>query len=65
MTPVANAQPECGTSAVKCIKTRILSSMKNDLLNSLLLVSIKGSAYGTSDCENLTHMATVKYEEKN
>lgn len=39
--------------------------MKNDLLNSLFMVSINGSAYSTNDCKNLIPVAAVKYEEKN
>ena len=40
IVPVTNAWPERGASAVKRIKSRTCSSMKNDLLNALLRVSM-------------------------
>ena len=43
--PVTNLWPECGGSAIKGIKTRNRSSMKNYLLNALFMVSINGPAF--------------------
>ncbi|WAR01825.1 ZN862-like protein, partial [Mya arenaria] len=40
--PVSNAWPERGASAVKRIKTRLRSSLKNDMLQALMSVSING-----------------------
>ena len=40
--PVSNAWPERGTSKIKLIKSRLRSRLKNDLLNSLLQISING-----------------------
>ena len=40
--PVSNAWPERGASQLKLIKTRIRSQIKNDLLASLLHISING-----------------------
>ena len=40
--PVSNAWPERGFSAMKIVKTRLRSSLKNDMLNSLLQVLING-----------------------
>lgn len=40
--PVSNAWPERGASAIKRLKTRLRSTLKNDLLNALLQVSIDG-----------------------
>ena len=40
--PVSNAWPERGASAVKRIKTRLRSSLKNDMLQALLQISING-----------------------
>lgn len=40
--PVSNAWPERGASKIKLIKTRLRNQMKNDILNSLLNISING-----------------------
>ena len=40
--PVSNAWPERGASKIKLIKSRLRSRLKNDLLNSLLQISING-----------------------
>ena len=40
--PVSNAWPERGASKIKFIKSRLRSRLKNDLLNSLLQISING-----------------------
>ena len=40
VTPVTNTQPQRGASAVKRVKTRFRSPMKDDLLNSLLMITI-------------------------
>ena len=40
--PVSNAWPKRGTSKIKLIKSRLRSRLKNDLLNSLLQISING-----------------------
>ena len=39
ITPVTNAWPERGAGAVKRVKSRMRSTMKNDLLNSLLYIN--------------------------
>lgn len=41
--PVSNSGPERGASKIKLIKSRVGSRLKNDLLNSLLQISINGS----------------------
>ena len=40
--PVSNSWPERGASKIKLIKSRVGSRLKNDLLNSLLKISING-----------------------
>ena len=40
--PVTNAWPERGGGALKRVKRWMPSTMKNDLLNSLLQISING-----------------------
>lgn len=52
-TPVSNAWPERGASCVKRVKTRFRSTLKNDMLQSLLQVSINGPANGTNDSKGL------------
>lgn len=52
-TPVSNAWPERGASCVKRVKTRFRSTLKNDMLQSLLQVSINGPATGTDDSKGL------------
>ena len=42
IVPVNNAWPERGASAVKRNKSRQRSSMKNDVLNALLYISLNG-----------------------
>ena len=40
--PVGNAWPERGASAVKNVKTRLRSSLHNDMLQAILAVGING-----------------------
>ena len=49
VTPVTNAWPERGASAVKRVKTRFRSQMKDDLLNSLLIITINAPAFKTAE----------------
>ena len=49
--PVSNAWPERGASAIKRLKTGLRSTLKNDMLNSLLQVSINGPE--VKDCQAL------------
>lgn len=52
-TPVSNAWPKRGASCAKRVKTRFRSTLKNDMLQSLLHVSISGPANGTYDSKGL------------
>ena len=52
-TPVSNAWPERGAICVKRVKTRFRSTLKNDMLQSLMQVSINGPAAGTEDSKGL------------
>ena len=56
-TPVSNAWPERGASCVKRLKTRFRSTLKNDMLQALLHVSINGPAAGTDAVKSLTEKA--------
>lgn len=40
--PVSNAWPERGASAIKHIKSRIRSRLKDDMLEALMQVTING-----------------------
>lgn len=57
--PVSNAWPERGASAVKRLKTRMRSAMKNDMLSALLHITINGPEVAESECDKLIE-ATVK-----
>ncbi|CAB4023114.1 zinc finger 862-like, partial [Paramuricea clavata] len=60
VTPVTNAWPERGASAVKRIKTRSRSSMKSDLLNALLMISINGPPLKTKEYQELMEEVAVR-----
>ena len=63
ITPVTNAWPKRGASAVKKIKSRTRSTMRNDLLNALLQVSISGPEMNSSDTDKLIEKASLKFQE--
>lgn len=60
--PVSNAWPERGASQLKLIKTRIRSQIKNDLLASLLHISINGPVPHTSACDSLISKAVEMWK---
>ena len=64
LTVTLNAWPECGGSAIKKIKTRTRSSMKNDLLNALLMILIIGPACNTTAANTLITQAGVEFQDK-
>ena len=55
--PVSNAWPERGASQLKLIKSRIRSQIKNDLLASLLHITINGPVPHTEACDSLVSEA--------
>ena len=63
ITPVTNAWPERGASAIKRIKSRTRSTMRNDLLNALLQISINGPEMNSSDAEKLIEKASLKFQQ--
>ena len=65
IVPVTNAWPERGASAVKRIKTRQRSTMKNDLLNALLHISLNGPAVNSPESAHLLERVTNIYAEQN
>ena len=58
---MTNAWPERGASAVKRIKVRARSQMKNDVLNSLLHISINGPGVNIKEADNLISQVVKKY----
>lgn len=48
-----NAWPECGASALKRIKTRLRSRLQNDMLQTLMQVSITGPPLQLDQCKEL------------
>ena len=60
--PVTKAWPECGANAVKWVKSHTRSTMKNDLLNALLNISINGPVYNSKEAKQLISEAAVKFE---
>ena len=61
IVPVTNAWPERGTSAVKRIKSRTRSTMKNDLLNALPHVSMNGPPVNSKETDDLITRVIDKY----
>ena len=50
---ISNAWPERGTSTLKCIKTRLRSTLQNDMLQGLIQVSINGPPLHSDQCKEL------------
>ena len=61
ITPVTNAWPERGASAVKRIKSRMQSTMKNDLLNLLLHISVNGPPANSKEADQLLERVCSAY----
>ena len=60
--PVSNAWPERGASQLKLIKSRIRSQIKNDLLASLLHITINGPVPHTEACDSLVSKAVEMWK---
>ena len=60
--PVTNAWLEQGSSTVKQVKTRMMSTMKNDLLNGLLQISINGPMSHSNEAKVVVTKAVEKYD---
>ena len=56
--PVSNAWLERGASAVKRLKTRLRSSLKGDMLESLMYITINGPE--VQECESLVKKAVYE-----
>ena len=62
--PLTNAWPERGASALKRIKTRMRSRLKNDILNTLLMISINGPNAKSKQCEELCNEVAKRWKKK-
>ena len=60
--PVSNAWPERGASCIKRLKTRLHSSIKSDMLEALMHISINGPS--TSECQPLIQEVTKQWLAK-
>lgn len=60
--PVSNAWPERGASTVKRVKTRLRSSIKEDMLMTLMNISINGPKTGES--EKITEKAVKHWQNQ-
>ena len=57
--PVSNVWPERGGRAIKRIKTRLRTSLKNDMLATLLQVSVDGPE--VKEADKMVHDAAGKW----
>ena len=64
IVPVTNAWPERGVSAVKRIKSGQRSTMKSDLLNALLYISMSGPPVNSPEAEHLISRVVEQYCEQ-
>ena len=64
IVPVTNAWPERGARAVKRIKSRQRSTMKNDLLHELLHISMNGPPVSSTEAEHLISRVVEQYCEQ-
>ena len=63
--PVSNAWPERDGSAIKRIKNNKRSTMKNDALNALLMISLNGPKPGTPNAAALLKRVAKSYGQRN
>ena len=55
---MSNAVVERGASAVKRVKSRLRSRLKNDMMASLLHISLNGPDHGDEECKEMLVEAT-------
>lgn len=61
--PMSNAVVERGASALKRVKKRLRSRLKNDMMASLLHISLNGPNHDTEDCKKMLIEATKRTSE--
>ena len=59
--PVSNAWPEHGASALKLVKSRLGSRLKNDMLQCLLHVKINGPDVLSPDAKTIIKMVADEF----
>ena len=59
--PVSNAWPERGASALKRLKTRLRSSIRNDILQALKHVSVNGAATSSPKAKAVIRSAVAEW----
>ena len=63
MVPVSNAWPERGTSKVKRVKIRMRSTIKMDILNASLILSMNGlSLENQNEVLKIVEKSLANYE---
>ena len=62
--PVSNAWPERGASAIKRLKTRLRSSIRNDMLQALMQVSVNGPETTTEKAKSVIKTAVTMWLKK-
>ena len=62
--PVSNAWPERGASAIKRLKTRLRSSIRNDMLQALMQVSVNGQETTTEKAKSVIKTAVTMWLKK-
>ena len=62
ITPVSNGWPECGASAVKRIKSHLRSTMGNNVLRSLLFITLNDPDSDSPDLAELIGKTIRRYE---
>lgn len=62
VTPVSNAWPERGGSAIKRIKSRSRSQMKNDMLEALMMISLNGPDPNSELADQLIKKVAMRYD---
>ena len=62
--PVSNAWPERGASALKLIKSRLRSTLKNDMLSCLMQIHVNGPEAGIENFDNLMTAAVTAWQSK-
>ena len=62
--PISNAWPERGVSTMKRVKTRLRSTMKNDLLEALMHISINGPMCTSVEARHIIEKSVSQWCQK-
>lgn len=61
--PVSNAWPERGVSTMRRVKTRLRSSLKNDMLEALMHVCINGPPASSTQAKEIISQAVKRWKD--